>query len=370
MQKKLLVAVDGGGSTTRLWVLDAEVRLLARAESGPSSVMAVGVDAAARAVADAAMRAGLTVADARERAESAAGSMDSSVVGANTGSTEASWPVPASGSSADVAVIALIMAGIDREPEASQMRKQVMSMFPGARIVLENDAVGALLGGTLGAPGILLLSGTGSICISQGPDGIAVRAGGWGYLLDDAGSGYWIGREAIRRALQAQDGRGPATALSEALARVAGVESVVELVGPIHRGVYDRPWVAGLAPIVARVADEGDPVATLILKEAADDLAALVAAVEKRSPWFENVDRVPVVAAGGMFALGPKWWLRIQRALADEVPRAHLSNWVKQPIIGAAFLAVQQYYGAIPSRIMHNLRQLRATVVEPMELPG
>lgn len=331
----MLVAVDGGGSGTRLWVLNSMARLVAEGEAGPSSVMAVGVDRAVQAVAAAARQAGL-----------ATGAADGSV-----------------------AVVALTMAGVDREPEASAIRNEMAGIFPEARIVLEHDAAGALLGGTLGDPGILLLAGTGSISLSRGPDGTEVRAGGWGYLLDDAGSGHWIGREGIRRSLRAGDGRGRRTVLATALAQAAGVTAVTELVGPVHRGAFDRPAIARLAPIVARAADEGDQVATDIMEEAAADLALLVKAVKARSPWFADVEVVRVVAAGGLFGLGSSWNERLRTALAHAAPRARLTDWVKAPIVGAAYMAVQRFYEAIPAGAMDNLRQLRARSVEQITSP-
>lgn len=350
--QRLLVAVDGGGSGTRLWVLDSMARVLAIGEGGPSSVMAVGVEKAIRAVEDAADRAGLRVTNAGRQMATASPTYLEAVQSASV--------------SGSVAIIALAIAGADREPEVTQLREGVARMFPGARVVLEHDAVGSLVAGTLGEPGVLLLAGTGSICIARGPSGEHVRAGGWGYLLDDVGSGHWLGREGIRRALRAEDGRDPATVLSTVLAEAAGVTDVTELVGPIHRGAFDRTAIARLAPLVARAAKEGDAVATVIMDEAAVGLASLVRAVIGRSPWFEGAEAVPVVAAGGLFGLGKAWSARIQSALAEQAPQACLTGWVKAPIVGAAYFALQEFYGVIPDDAMGNLQQLRTQAVESM----
>lgn len=328
--KPLFVAVDGGGSGTRLWLLDESGHIVAQGEGGPSSVMAVGVERAVAAVQRAAQAAGLTVPGTEGR----------------------------------IAVLCGVIAGADRQPEADRLRKSFAQLFPGATVVLEHDGVGALLAGTLGAPGVLLLAGTGSLGLSIGPDGERVRVGGWGYLLGDEGSGYWIGKEGLRHALWAYDGRGPKTVLTERLVAAVQKTDVSELIGPVYRGKYDRPAIARWAPIVARAAEEGDEVAGRIIAEGVDHLARLVGAVSARAPWFASNASIPVVAAGGLFRLGGFWRGRLWQALAQHAPQAHLTGLVKAPIVGAAFLALQKFYGVIPADVMANLQKLRAKGME------
>jgi len=356
-REALLVAVDGGGSRTRLWLLDPEGRLLGRGEGGTSNPTAAGVGAAVRAIAEAAQKTGLALEGERLAADGLAGE-PSREAGAR--------PVEAAGPSPDgvwppdrVAVVAIGLAGAAREPEASQMRQALAQLFPRAEIRLVHDGVAALLAGTLGAPGVLLLAGTGSLALAVGPQEEEVRAGGWGYLLGDEGSGYWIGREAIRAALRAQDGRGPVTALTERLCRVAGVARPAELVGPIHRGERDRAWIAGLAQEVVAAAQEGDPVAQGILDGAAGELALLVRAVLARAEFLAGLERVPTVTAGGLFRLGPGWWARVEAALAREAPRARLAGRVEEPVLGAAFLALRAYHGQVPQQALERLRALQ-----------
>lgn len=352
--QQFLVAVDGGGSSTRLWVLDIEGRKIAEGRSGPSTVTVVGIDAAVQAVADAARAAGLV-----SGAASGGGLED------NPGSADGARPI---GHVDAVAAAAAVVAGADREPEYSGLLGGMERTFPNARAVLRHDALGALLGGTLGEPGILLLSGTGSVCLSLGPEGEQARVGGWGPLLDDVGSGYWIGREAIRRALRAADGRDEQTVLTTRLAEVAGLDDVRDLSGAVHRGDFDRPWIGRLASLVAQAAAEGDVAADEILNEAAVELAAHVRAALARSPWFDGADEVPVVAAGGVYGLGDDWRRRVRQALAEQAPRAKLTFWIKEPIVGAVFLALQAYYGTIPADVMRQLQQLREDNVERLDM--
>lgn len=345
--ESLLVAVDGGGSRTRLWLLDPDGRLLGRGEGGSSNLTAAGVEAAARAVAQAARQAGLRMRDP------GGDLVDAPRTGPRAGG---GGPERRDG---PVVVVALALAGADREPEGRQMRARMEELFPGARVVLVHDGVGALLAGTLGAPGLLLLAGTGSLALALGPDGQEVRAGGWGYLLGDEGSGYWIGREAIRVALRAHDGREPATLLTRLVEEAAGIHSPPEVVGPIHRGERDRAWIAGLARGVLRAADSGDEAARRILDQAARELALLVRAVLDRASFLEGVDPVPVVAAGGLFRLGVAWRNRVEAALGREAPRARLIAEVREPVVGAAYLALEAFHGQVPPEALQRLHALR-----------
>nr|MBO2470930.1 hypothetical protein [Bacillota bacterium] len=342
---KLLVAVDGGGSKTKLWVLDTSGRVVAEGRGGPSTVTVVGIEAATQAVADGARSAGL------------AG------LGEKGGDAEIQRSV---GHVEQVAVAAAVVAGTEPERERTGLQNGMAGLFPKAQIVLRHDADGALLAGTLGDPGILILSGTGSVCLSMGPGGQRARVGGWGPLVDDGGSGYWIGREAIRLALRAADGRDEPTVLTKLLAERAQVSDVRELPGAVHRGDFGRPWIARLTPLVAQAAQDGDAAANRILDQAAEELAEHVRAALARSPWFDGVEEVPVVAAGGIFAMGEFWRRRFRTALAKAAPRAKLTVWVKEPIVGAVYLALRAYYGTIPDDVMAQLRALRDANVEPL----
>lgn len=343
---QVLVAVDGGGSRTRLWLLDPDGRILGRGQGGTSNPTAAGVAAATQAIAEAAWQAGLELPGASLHGDGGA------APGAQ-GAPGETWSCHA------VAVAVLALAGASREPEASRVKAAVGQLFPRAELVVVHDGVAALAAGTLGEPGVLLLAGTGSLALAVGPQGQEVRAGGWGYLLGDEGSGYWIGREAIRAALRAQDGRGPATSLTQRLCQAAGVDQVSDLVGPVHRGEWNRAWIAGLASQVVEAAGQGDGVAGGILDRAAEELALLVRAVLERASFLSGLESVPTVTAGGLFRMGGSWLARLERALAREAPRARLAGRVDEPVVGAAYLALKAFHHRVPERALARLRALQ-----------
>src|SRR3954470_15784363 len=110
--------------------------------------------------------------------------------------------------------ICLGIAGVDRLDEAQTVRAIMRRIGYKSRVVVVNDALIALVAGARDEPGILINAGTGSIVYGRNADGEAARAGGWGHMIGDEGSGYWIGREALAAVMRASDGRGPATALT------------------------------------------------------------------------------------------------------------------------------------------------------------
>src|SRR3989337_1666562 len=115
------------------------------------------------------------------------------------------------------AAICLGIAGVDRPDDSAVVRAIMKRIGYKARVLVVNDALVALEAGAPRQPGVVVISGTGSICYGRNAAGEAARSGGWGYVLGDEGSGYWIGRAALRAVLRESDRRGPRTALSQLL---------------------------------------------------------------------------------------------------------------------------------------------------------
>src|SRR6202521_4901153 len=115
------------------------------------------------------------------------------------------------------AAICLGVAGVDRADEARTVGAIMRRIARHSRVLVVNDALIALVAGAGDAPGILLNAGTGSIAYGRNATGEAARAGGWGHMIGDEGSGYWIGREALAAVMRAADGRGPETRLTAEL---------------------------------------------------------------------------------------------------------------------------------------------------------
>lgn len=164
-----------------------------------------------------------------------------------------------------------------------------------------SDLEAAFAAGTHEQHGIVLLSGTGAAVGAVRDNRLVRWVDGYGWLLGDDGSGFWLGREAIRAALAALDGRGPATCLVDTVSAAFGTAPTVS--GLVSAGYRQEPIkLAALAPLVTEAAAAGDAVAAVIIRRAAD---ALLAATRALGPDRERHPIRAVLAGGVLAAPGP-----------------------------------------------------------------
>ncbi|QBD77826.1 hypothetical protein EPA93_18225 [Ktedonosporobacter rubrisoli] len=179
---------------------------------------------------------------------------------------------------------------------AQLVETEVRAHFPRiTHVYTVPDYVGAWAAATRGAPGIIIISGGGSIAYGRDQQGRALRAGGWGHLLADEGSGYWIGMQAIKAVMRANDHIIPATRLQEPLQQRLQAGDNAELQQRVYSGAVDDAEIARLVPLVLQVAEEGDRAAQNILHEGAHYLAGLAAAL------IGSLGKLPVYPTGGVF---------------------------------------------------------------------
>ena len=160
----------------------------------------------------------------------------------------------------------------------------VAAQLPGT-VTLMNDVVLAYHGAFPTGGGVLVLAGTGSMAIAEGPAGL-VRVGGWGDTIGDEGSANWIGRAALAAACQMLDGRRAATGFAPALMAVIGVsdhDGAFALLDWVAAMDHARSAIAGIARAVDALAEAGDATATAVLRQAADELALQATAAATRA---------------------------------------------------------------------------------------
>jgi N-acetylglucosamine kinase-like BadF-type ATPase len=247
------------------------------------------------------------------------------------------------GTAAPLDAICLGMAGADRETDGRVVRGILRRIGGQARTLVVNDALLALVAGVKDAPGIVIICGTGSIVYGRSGRGVAARSGGWGHLLGDEGSGYWIGLRALRAVARAADGRGPATGLTGRLQAHFGVQRPSDLIPAVYDRKLALPAVGALSGHVEAERAAGDPVAAAILEEAADELLAAASAVTARLGMRE--EPFAFILAGGVFAGVP--WLgdRMSRRLPAIAPRCTVSRLPVEPALGAVRLALAEARG-------------------------
>lgn len=246
------------------------------------------------------------------------------------------------------AVICLGIAGVDRPDDALVVRAIMKRIGYKARVLVVNDALVALEAGIPGQPGVVVISGTGSICYGRNADGEAARSGGWGYVLGDEGSGYWIGRAALRAVLREADERGAQTALTPLLLEHFGVTRAQNIIHEVYHTNLKPPAIGALARCVHAAYLEGDQVAVGILRGAANELEAAAISVARRLGLLATP--FTFILAGGIFRAVP--W--VQEELARRLPvvarGAEVRLLDKEPAAGAVAFALQEAAGgaAIP----------------------
>jgi N-acetylglucosamine kinase-like BadF-type ATPase len=294
-----VMGIDGGGSAIRAVIVTPDLTICGQSEGPTANPSVVGVDTAAATI-QGAMRSALETA----------------------------------GLTADqIAAVGIGVAGAGAHHSADWLRGIVAAITPQAQIFPSSDFEIALVGALGQREGVLILAGTGSLAYGVNAAGDTALVGGWGYLLDDAGSGYWLGIRALEAVVRAADGRGPATILAPVLLGALDLPQALDLIAWLYRSPAARTReIAQLAPLVLDQATAGDPVAQAIVSKASDELALAARTVKRRL----DMDAPAIAFAGGLLAGDTLLSQKLCAALGLEsrpVPR-------HTPVIGAALLAL------------------------------
>jgi N-acetylglucosamine kinase-like BadF-type ATPase len=301
----LYLGVDGGGTRTRAAIVAADGRMVGHGEAGPSNPRSVGRDAARDAIADA-------VRIARRESGAPDGPFAAAFLG-----------------------LAGVASARDRDEARAIVRE--LALAPDEAIGVDHDLRIALAGGLGGEPGIVLIAGTGSSCYGRTSEGISWRSGGWGPLIDDVGSGYWIGVRSLAAVARAIDGRGAPTSLRDSLGGAIGLDDVEDLLRMTGRDGLARDRIASLAPVVLAADAEGDAVAHEIVRSGIDELARMVQAVAQNLGWLS--ESVSLVFTGGL-ATNTTVRNELELVIAKRAENVRMVDAQLSPVMGAAHLAL------------------------------
>lgn len=219
-------------------------------------------------------------------------------------------------------------AGADGADSIAALERLLAERVPGAGVLVVHDARLVLAAAGLDA-GVALISGTGSVAWGTRADGTEARAGGWGHLLGDEGSGYRVALAAVRHALHRMDAGAPVDALTTALLERCGLAAREQLIDHVY-ATQDRRYWAGHAGIVVELSGAGDAAAAAILDAAADALAALAGRVLDRL-----ASTGPVVLGGGVLLHQPL----VQEAVRNRLAHVEVRVLSEAPVTGAVRLA-------------------------------
>ena len=318
---KLFLGIDGGGTRTRAVLVDENGRFQGCGLAGPSNYDDIGIAAAQNNI-----KTAVTAAFHRT----------------NT-------PVQT------CAAVFLGLAGIVSDDDRAIIRTIAsnLTLAPSEFVGVDHDIRIALAGGLSGRPGIALIAGTGSACYGRNAAGRSWRAGGWGQLIGDEGSSYWLGVQAMRAAVFAFDGRGPQTELESVILNHLHLPDLNDIMHHLYNVGMSRSEIASLAPLVVSTAEAGDEVANALLDQAAHDLAVSVTAVAAKLNLQEQSE---LVLIGGLLTNTTAVRHRLQKELSKRLPSCHLTQSELPPVLGACLLALISQDPDLNTVIKENLK--------------
>jgi len=274
--KQYLIGIDGGASRSRAVLTDLKGAMVASAEGLSLNPLSIGWEAFQ--VHFKQLIAGLSITE-----------------------------------SGEVKALCAGLAGSGREEVRLRAEKEIAALLKAERVFVISDALAALWGAFHEGAGLLLIAGTGSICLGRDEDGNTARSGGFGRLLGDEGGGYWIAMEAIKAVLRSTDGRGSAGSLIQAVKEMFDLDDVRDAIPLVYNGTFSPEKIAAFAEKVLPLS-KTDPAAARIAKNAGRCLAELIIATAEKL----ELENPKVALWGGLWRLAGE---ELQEALGDALKK-------------------------------------------------
>jgi N-acetylglucosamine kinase-like BadF-type ATPase len=306
MNQQWIFGIDGGGTSTRLRVESLERELLYQAEGPSLNPRSVGWEGSRTTL---------------------------------EGLFSAMYAATGLGPDGCVAGFAGV-AGIDRSEDTGIMRSIISDAADlgiDTTVEVRNDSIPALAGAFGELRGILLIAGTGSIAVGSDGAGRIVRSGGWGHILGDEGSAYWVGLRALNAATRFHDRRSPQTDLLGRALAYFGEKEPFSLIPAVYEN-FDKAKVAAFARIVAEERDRGDEVAQQIFKDAAEELALLAISIVTRLGEAQSGGKIAF--SGGFLTNNERLWHDTEARILSALPHHRIVSPQADAVSGACLLAL------------------------------
>jgi N-acetylglucosamine kinase-like BadF-type ATPase len=295
------LGIDGGGSRTRALLCDTHGRIIGKGLSGGTNPRTSST--------------GELKVHLQEAIEQATRSIDCSKILA------AHFGIAGAGDARTRAKI----QGIAKELLSEQTTRTI-----------GHDLEIALVGGLESNPGIVLVAGTGSACYGRTSDGRSAKCGDWGDLVDDVGSGSWIGLRALQVCVRQADGRLPESPLKQAVMDFLKIEHMGAFKTRIHNSGLSRSERAQVAPIILDLANKGDEVSLAIVAEGVDALSSCVFITSRQL----GIKSPTVLLAGGLLQ-HTYFSNSLEAALNARIPNAIITQPILSPTAGAVLMALK-----------------------------
>ncbi len=238
-------------------------------------------------------------------------------------------------------VACLANADLPEEEDELAAAVQAQGWSPTATVV--NDTFAILRSGLTDSDmphwGVAVVCGAGINCVGVAPDGRVTRFLALGTISGDWGGGYGLGLEVLWHAARAEDGRGRDTLLSGYVTTHFGVDRVEQVTIGIHQGKISHDDLIGLAPVLLRASDDGDPVARSVVNRLAEEISVMAITAMRRLDLARLA--TPVILGGGVItARNPLLIDEITRRLTEAAPDAQIRVIDVPPVVGAALLGL------------------------------
>ena len=223
--------------------------------------------------------------------------------------------------------------------------------LPADKLDLQSDAYIALMGYTLGAPGMIAICGTGSMLLLMDRAGRQHVSGGWGYLLEDAGSGFTLAREALLAVAAEADGTGPETGLMPKALEYFGADTPRGLIEKVYAPSCGPDRIAGFARSLLEEADRGNRAALGILERNMDRLAFQAVQLFQKAPGENRIGLY-----GGIFSHSTPARRAFEKAVQVRMPEALICDPVFPPEIGAV-IHLLSVRGELTDAVLRRMRE-------------
>ncbi|MGM0409419.1 MAG: N-acetylglucosamine kinase [Bacillota bacterium] len=257
-----IAGIDAGGSKSECVIYNTETdKIISRAVSGAGNYQSIGLNKACK-----------EINTALEKAKKKANLNKVDLLGIGT-------------------------AGAGRKEDKKRLRTILDKLLITDKYYLSDDGHIALLGATAGKKGVIVIAGTGSIAYALKDSGEKLRSGGWGPIIGDEGSGFWIGLKAIKKAIRASEKRDKSTLLIPLVKKEFSMKNLENLIPFVYDNKLPKKEIASLAPAVFSLAEKGDELAIEIVEKAADELVLLALSLQGKLDYNES----KIAVSGGLF---------------------------------------------------------------------
>jgi N-acetylglucosamine kinase-like BadF-type ATPase len=307
-QKRYVIGIDGGGTKTNALIVGQDGTVVAECSCGPTQIQTFGVKLVAVSLFE-------LIRECCNKVDCKPENLQSIVMG---------------------------IAGAGRASDRTDLTDTLHSVsvkkkFLLKNITVETDARIALEAAFAGGPGIVVIAGTGSIALYRTEDGKLLRAGGWGKILGDEGSGYAIARDALNAVMRQYDGRGDKTDLTKKAMAHFKIDSHDELISKVY---HDQTDIASFTPNVFEVVTGHDHVAHSILVRNATELAELV---RKLIMQVRPKKKLPVALMGGLLESENPYSKIVKEKIISSLPNIVVQKPKFSAAVGATIIGLNAF---------------------------